>query len=661
MNFRVPLFIIGLFLLTLKIINALTTPGVCTTIPCLHAASKIYQYINPNVDPCDNFYEFACGTFLQNAHGNKRLQFETQLRHHNLDELLELYREEIKEDDHKVVKIAKKLYNGCFNQPQIEQNALKTLRKVFEQVGGWPLLEGSKWKEENFDWINATYKLRDLGYHSGVFVNLASTYIAEKHHHLLEVTYGDYPYEDLQAMTEIVMRFEPESKEDVLKELESAYQLSKTIEQMWMDTTFKDEVSTVEKLQEQVPAVDWLEYINHIAGPIVQLTKDDKVSVLMRYLQQLTELITRIPKRDLANLMMWKVMKAVLPYFNDHINPHIGRDVCQTRATFCALTIEDLFFPSPIEVIYNRKYLSREKKNKIEEMAKAMKTVFVEMINDAEWLTVAGKKEMLQNFNTLRIQIGLPGDYFDDKIFDYADVDLADVENGTFFDLLARAKRNFKSSEYRLVKKSEDNLPSLFHTLANSYGYHYLDNLIDIPAYITRNMVYDENIPEYINYGIMGMILGMYASEVLCIGCLDKNSAKAAELLDIKRECVRKRWGSIEMYEWDLNDVLARNITQQVAYEAYQKHVKANGEEQRLVAVDYTPNQLFWISTAFSQCRPIGIGSTTHHCKVDYAKDLNKTSVYKVNTPISWNYKFLEDFKCSETSRMKPVENCKVF
>ncbi|KAF2904373.1 hypothetical protein ILUMI_01794 [Ignelater luminosus] len=315
MTFRVHLFITGLLFLTLKI-NA--------------------------------------RTFLKNAHGNADLRFKTKLQKHAIDELLELYREEIKEDDHKVVKIAKKLFNGCLNEPQIEEDALKTLRKVFEQVGDWPILEGSKWKEEDFDWVNATYKLRDLGYHSGVFKAK-----------LFYVSYGDYTSEDLQAMTEMVMKFEPERKEDVVKELEGASQLSKTLEQ----------------------------------------------------------------------------------------------------------------------------YLSREKRNKIEEMAKAMKTVFVKMVNDTELLVEAEKTDIVERFKTLRIQIGLPGDYFDDKIFDYADVDLVDVENGTFFDLLARAQSNSKASEYRLVKKSIDNLPLLHYILPNNKGYVYGVNTIYIPAFMTRNMV----------------------------------------------------------------------------------------------------------------------------------------------------------------------------
>lgn len=79
------------------------------------------------------------------------------------------------------MKVAKNLYNACLNESQIEKDALKTLRKVFEQIGGWPVLEGSKWNEQNFDWINATIKLRELGYHYAGFVNIHSMYDEEKH------------------------------------------------------------------------------------------------------------------------------------------------------------------------------------------------------------------------------------------------------------------------------------------------------------------------------------------------------------------------------------------------------------------------------------------------------------------------------------------------
>lgn len=77
-----------------------------------------------------------------------------------------------------------------------------------------------------------------------------------------------------------------------------------------------------------------------------------------------------------------------------------------------------------MEVIYSRKYLPVEKKNKIQEMAISMKTTAIEVIDNAEWLTEEAKTRLVENFKSLKFETGLPGYLTDDKIFDYADVDL---------------------------------------------------------------------------------------------------------------------------------------------------------------------------------------------------------------------------------------------
>ena len=37
----------------------------CLTNECILASSSIYNSLNQNIDPCDNFYEYACGSWLQ--------------------------------------------------------------------------------------------------------------------------------------------------------------------------------------------------------------------------------------------------------------------------------------------------------------------------------------------------------------------------------------------------------------------------------------------------------------------------------------------------------------------------------------------------------------------------------------------------------------------
>lgn len=40
---------------------------VCETISCVRTAHTILQNMNTSVHPCENFYQFACGSFVTNT------------------------------------------------------------------------------------------------------------------------------------------------------------------------------------------------------------------------------------------------------------------------------------------------------------------------------------------------------------------------------------------------------------------------------------------------------------------------------------------------------------------------------------------------------------------------------------------------------------------
>ncbi|XP_025080430.1 neprilysin-2-like [Pomacea canaliculata] len=41
-----------------------SSENVCQTFECLESAANIAKSINTSVDPCDNFYQFACGRWM---------------------------------------------------------------------------------------------------------------------------------------------------------------------------------------------------------------------------------------------------------------------------------------------------------------------------------------------------------------------------------------------------------------------------------------------------------------------------------------------------------------------------------------------------------------------------------------------------------------------
>lgn len=46
--------------------------AVCNTAQCVRGAVHILDHVDPDKDPCENFYNFACGNFWKNAFLRKK-------------------------------------------------------------------------------------------------------------------------------------------------------------------------------------------------------------------------------------------------------------------------------------------------------------------------------------------------------------------------------------------------------------------------------------------------------------------------------------------------------------------------------------------------------------------------------------------------------------
>lgn len=106
-----------------------------------------------------------------------------------------------------------------------------------------------------------------------------------------------------------------------------------------------------------------------------------------------------------------------------------------------------------------------------------------------------------------------------------------------------------------------------------------------------------------------------------------------------------------------LSENIADNGGLKAAYKAYRNFVVRSGTEPLLPDLNYTQQQLFWISSAQSWCAAI----RPEYLKTLVATDIHAPHPYRVNGPISNMPDFARDFECSTDSKMNPSEKCEVW
>lgn len=93
------------------------------------------------------------------------------------------------------------------------------------------------------------------------------------------------------------------------------------------------------------------------------------------------------------------------------------------------------------------------------------------------------------------------------------------------------------------------------------------------------------------------------------------------------------------------------------AYQAYKDWVRKHGEEPRLPGLNYTGEQLFWVSAATVWCSK----TREQELRQLIVTDEHSPDKYRVLGAFSNMEDFAKDYKCKPGSNMNPVRKCKIW
>lgn len=150
---------------------------ICLSKDCIAASHRIFENINDQVDPCEDFNEFACGNFIANT-----LIPDDKSRYNTFDiigDKIDIQGRQLlespidKDDDFESEIMAKTFYQSCMDVDFQEEQGLKPMRDLLDKIGGWPVIEGDKWSSADKDVWSQQIEMFHLGFSSDYIVEVS--------------------------------------------------------------------------------------------------------------------------------------------------------------------------------------------------------------------------------------------------------------------------------------------------------------------------------------------------------------------------------------------------------------------------------------------------------------------------------------------------------
>ncbi|CAG0888496.1 unnamed protein product [Darwinula stevensoni] len=151
-------------------------------------AKEVLERMDIQVDPCNDFYRFACGGFIDNVilpDVYSSVNQFSKVGEVVWERIRSLLEEPIREGDIAPFRMLKNLYTSCMNRSQFDWSGANNLDENLDDSGGWPEDEGPDWSESISSWNSLIYKHRNMGFPIHSFINFSV--IPENSSHVIKL------------------------------------------------------------------------------------------------------------------------------------------------------------------------------------------------------------------------------------------------------------------------------------------------------------------------------------------------------------------------------------------------------------------------------------------------------------------------------------------
>lgn len=298
-----------------------------------------------------------------------------------------------------------------------------------------------------------------------------------------------------------------------------------------------------------------------------------------------------------------------------------------------------------------------------EAMVDGIFTAFNNNLPSLTWMDDATRERALEKSAAFVAKLGYPKKYRD-----YAGLEID--PKGHYANVVASGWFTTAHYESKIGQKVDKDEWHMTPQTVNAY-YNPSQNEIVFPAGIMQAPFFDQGFPKSMNYGSLGMVIGHEITH----GFDDEGrkyaptgelkewwEPEASERFEEVAQCVTDQYSSFEVLdgvnvqgELTLGENIADLGGLKVSHQAYKSWVEANGAEPDLAGL--SGEKQFFVAFAQGWCTV----ATDEMLKLRIATDSHSPARFRVNGPAANYPGFAEAFECESGQPMAPEDVCEVW